>query len=237
MSLGGSLEVSDTEVVEAFAERLQVCVAHPIRLTINDNRSTMMSISWTQGIARVSLHRMFLAASREVLFALARYIRGEVKGVPLIVKQFIGGNLPRFDYSHELKGRRLVSRGVVYDLQALYEELNEYYFATPLDLKITWYGERYHTRKNRINLGLYYDALKLIKIHRLLDNAHVPRYVIKFVIYHEMLHAVCQSYIDQKGWVRAHGQNFTSREEQFQHYALAKNWLRRHQMHFFSHTR
>jgi hypothetical protein len=223
----------DVETVETFHKRLQACIGRLVKLTINDNRSTMLSVSWAYGQVRLSLHRMFLTASYEILLALARYVRREEKGVPLIIKVFIDANVSRLDYSHELSDQALVTCGVVYNLQEIYEQLNSQYFATPLSLKITWYGEGLPKNKSRVNLGLYYDAMKLIKIHRLLDDANVPYYVIQYVVYHEMLHAVCHTYIDQKGWLRAHGDNFTAREEQFGHYTLAKNWLKRYQRTFF----
>lgn len=204
-----------------------------LQLKINDNRQTMLSVKWGPNQTRVSLHRMFLRAPNHVVEALARYIKREQKGVTAEIKAFIEEMRGQLDYSYLLDPRRLETKGRAHNIQKIYDKLNRSCFNGDLNLSITWFGHHMPKNRSRCSLGLYYDTLKLIKIHRLLDNPDVPEYVVEFVIYHEMLHAVCPAYIDEKGVHRIHGEEFKEREESFYSFKAASCWIKQHQMSFF----
>ena len=204
-----------------------------VQFKINDNRQTMLSVRWEPHQTKVSLHRMFLNAPQNVMQALASYIKQEHKAVSPEIKAFIEANRMQLDYSYLVDPKRLQQQGEVYHLKAIYEKINDYYFKNRLQLSITWFGSHRVKRRSHCSLGLYYDALKLIKIHRLLDDAKIPEYVVEFVVYHEMLHAICPAYIDGRGMHRVHGAEFKRQEEQFIDYELATDWIKKHQMAFF----
>lgn len=211
-------------------QKLEAYSGMKLKLRINDNRSTMVSVRREAGAASVSLHRMFLDAPRYITEALALYIRGDHKGVGPKVKSFIDINLRRFDYSHEVHPQSLITQGKVYNLQELYDEVNDQYFDGGLALSITWFGNppRRRRSRSRIVLGLYYEPLKLIKIHHRLDKPRVPRYVVTHTIYHEMLHFTCPGYVDLDGRRCVHNSAFKKQEKQFQEYHQAKEWVKKH---------
>ncbi len=222
-------------VNDSLQQKLEVRSGMKLKLTINNNRSTMLSVRWEpRRSARVSLHRMFLRAPRNVMDALACYIRGDHKVVAPSVKAFIEHNLRGFDYSNEVNRSKLITQGTVYNLQQIKQEINDQYFSRPLKLTITWFGSHQTKNKSRMTFGLYYDPLKLIKINRLLDSPSVPRYVIAYVIYHEMLHNVCPAYVDEKGITHVHSKEFKEREAKFHHFSAAQTWLKENQERFFA---
>lgn len=182
---------------------------------------------------RVSLHRMFLDAPRNIMDELACYLRREVPGVTPSIKRFIDNNLRRMDYSAQLNPNKLYSVGNVYNLNEIYREINEEYFDGRLDLKITWFGKIYQRGRTRAVLGLYQDNLKLIKIHRRLDSHAVPEYLVRFIVYHEMLHHVCPARYGENGKYQIHTKEFKRREAQFVHYRLAKQWIKDHEALLF----
>ena len=86
----------------------------------------------------------------------------------------------------QMRGRkRLLSpRGHFYDLDTIFEELNSRFFyglmARP---RMSW-----SQSKTRRLLGHYDPAHNAIIISRIFDHPGVPRYVVEYIVYHEMLH-------------------------------------------------
>jgi hypothetical protein len=214
-------------------KHLETNAGKKLQIKINDNRSTMLSVRWESHCTKVSLHRMFLSAPRNVMDELGCYLRGKQKGLTPVIKAFIDNNVKKLDYSHTIDPHRLPCQGTVYNLKEIYDSLNEDYFSNKLNLRITWFGTRQQRNKTRITLGLYHDPLRLIKINRLLDSPVFPDYVVAFVVYHEMLHYVCPPYIDQNGLNQIHSKAFKLREKQFYHYTLAQKWIQDHQQNLF----
>lgn len=216
-----------------FQQELEERAGMELQLKINDNRSTMVSVRWEPNCAKVSLHRMFLQAPQNVMDSLACYLRREETILSPKVKSFIEENVHKLDYRDQVDRQKLDTHGNVYNLRKIYDRLNDEYFDGRLKLFITWFGKANQKSRSKVTFGLYYDPLKLIKIHRLLDNPIFPAYVVSYVIYHEMLHYVCPAYVDEKGISRIHSKEFKQREAKFEHYELAQKWIREHHKHLF----
>lgn len=198
-----------------------------MRLLINENHSTMISVR----DGRLSVHRIFLSAPDEVLEALARFVKGTEKRNPLL-QRYIQEQMRMCDYSSRVSKQNLIVQGRIFDLQALYDEVNGRYFNHSLNLSITWFGQR-RRRRSRMTFGLYYENLKLIKIHRLLDAPWVKREFVAFTIYHEMLHAVIPSRVTAKGRHCHHGPEFKRKEREFEQYAQVIAWEQAQQSRFY----
>ena len=194
-------------------------------LTINDNRSTMLSVKWEPDCTKVSLHRMFLNAPKNVMQALACYIREEQNAIAPTVKAFIEDKIKTLDYSHQVDLSKLQHQGHVYNVQKLLDDLNSSYFKNKLKLNITWFGNPAKKNKSRITFGLYHDPLRLIKVNRMLDCQTFPNYVVSYIIYHEMLHHVCPPYVDENGINRVHNKEFKELESQFRYFDKAQDWI------------
>src|SRR5260370_26206219 len=86
----------------------------------------------------------------------------------------------------QMRGRKRIhsAQGHTYDLDAIFEDLNLRFFhgllARP---RMTWSTE--HAR-NR--LGHYDPAHNTIVVSRVFDHPRVPRLVVEYIVYHEMLH-------------------------------------------------
>lgn len=216
-----------------FIDQLQREVKKPLHVKINNNRQTLLSVKWEPLATKVSMHKMFLNAPKNVMDALACYIKKEQTALPIEIKTFIESSFSKFDYSHLLDKEKLIHHGSTYNLKAMYDKLNSMYFKDNLQLHITWFGNRLVKNRARCTLGLYYDSLKLIKIHRRLDDPQVPLFVVEFVVFHEMTHAICPAYIDERGIHRSHGKEFKRLEKLFWAYNEAEAWIKKHQINFF----
>lgn len=225
--------------ITSFQKKLEVGSGRKLELRINENRSTMLSVRWEPTITRLSLHEMFLKAPPDVFNALAGYIREEQGVISPLLRAFIENGFRSLDYSSKRDLTKLHSVGNVYNLQHIYEGLNEEYFANSLDLAITWFGRVNHVKKGKSQLtfGLYQDCWKLIKINQILDNPQCPDYFVSFVVYHEMLHNVYPIQVDERGVSRIHTKEFKQQEKKYRYYDLAQKWLKENFSSFFpTHT-
>lgn len=219
--------------VLALQKELERGAGQKLQLKIQDNRSTMLSVKWESDCTRLSLHKMFLQAPENVMDALACYLKEQNPKLHPILKTYIEENLPKLDYSHQINPAKLEVQGRHYHLKELYDALNGEYFAGQLQLHITWFGEKKQKSRTRITFGLYHDLLRLIKINRLLDDPFFPEYLVQYVIFHEMLHHTCPSYIDASGKKQIHSPEFRSCEKHFRYYLQAQKWICEHQADLF----
>lgn len=225
------------QAVAQFKRKIAKHLKLRLDLVINENRSTMLNVlEKRRDSARLSMHRMFLEAPDTVISAIAHYVRGTRRihqEQNLVLRSFIQKSLQTYDYSTRIDQKKLIHQGRVYDVGLLYETINRQYFDGKLALKITWYGQWGKRSASRVIFGQYYDALKLVKIHRVLDDPFFPDYFVAFVVYHEMLHSVVPGYTDASGRFRTHGELFKQREKEFEHYAIASEWERKNRPLFF----
>jgi predicted metal-dependent hydrolase len=123
----------------------------------------------------------------------------------------------------QVRGRKQIAsaRGQVYDLDQVFEELNQQFFygllARP---RMTW--SRAHARKS---LAHYDPAHNAIVVSRVFDHARVPRYTLEYIVYHEMLHL--KHPVKLRGSRRCvHGPEFQAEEKLFPHLEQAKLFLK-----------
>ncbi len=105
-------------------------------------------------------------------------------------------------------------------LLRLFQELNRTFFGNELpEVTIRW------GRRNKRKLG-HWDALRReIVINPLLTKPEVPEYVLRFIVFHEMLHIALPPYRKNGRLVRHH-REFKQAEKQFPYYHQSDTWLR-----------
>ena len=124
----------------------------------------------------------------------------------------------------QARGRKQIAApaGVCFDLAEVFETVNQQHFAGVVSRpQLGWSPQRARTL-----LGHYDPHHHAIVLSRLLDHPRVPRLVVDFVMYHEMLHI--QIPVVQRGARRSiHPPEFRAAERQFPAYAEAKAFLKR----------
>ena len=123
----------------------------------------------------------------------------------------------------QLRGRKRIAspQGRFYDLHAIFDELNLRFFHGLLARPVmTWSGERARNR-----LGHYDPAHNAIVVSRVFDHPRVPRYVVEYIVYHEMLHL--KHPVKLRGSRRCvHSAEFKADERQFPRFEDAQKVLR-----------
>ena len=202
-----------------------------VQVTLTDNRYTMISVRRIPKEKRyeVRLHHMFADADPVITRALARYIADNDADASRVLGDFIDDN------SGHVKGRSrrtpptlILTAGEFYDLREIYDELNARYFENKIDVAITW-GARTGKpkRRNSIKMGSYSVEDRLIRIHRSLDRAFVPKFFVAWIVFHEMLHQVHDIRV-KNGRREFHSKEFLADEAHFEHYEESRLWERQH---------
>jgi predicted metal-dependent hydrolase len=110
----------------------------------------------------------------------------------------------------------LPARGRHHDLEEIFQGLNHCFFHGQIPTsRLGWS----HRNSRRI-LGHYDSGHAAIIINRKLDSPSVPRYLVEYVVYHEMLHI--RFPVERRGQRRVvHSREFREAEKKFPQYELA----------------
>ncbi|MFH0899303.1 MAG: hypothetical protein V2A73_01610 [Pseudomonadota bacterium] len=199
-------------------------------LAITDNCRTVVSVRRDPGpLYRVRLHHMFLDAPAGVVAALAGYITISEPKASRMLDAYIDAHSSQIRTnrrSHRRPPVTVQTRGQVFDLQQVFDELNRRYFCHGIVARITW-GTRQRARRRRssIKMGSYAVEDRLIRIHPALDRSFVPHYFLEWIIYHEMLHQIHEMPV-VAGRRRFHTSAFLAQERTFSHFEQAQQWER-----------
>jgi len=189
------------------------------------------TIRLRQGELYVRLSDLLEGAPEPILHAIAHILLAKLYRKPVDRSQ--SARYRRYVASHDIsskarlvrqmRGRKHIhsARGHHYHLEEIFEHLNRRFFHGLLGRPpLTW--SRNHAR-NR--LGHYDPAHNTIVISRVFDHPQVPRYVVEYIVFHEMLHL--KHPVKLHGSRRCvHSQEFLAEEEMFPELVLAQKFLR-----------
>lgn len=170
-------------------------------------------------------------APEPVLYALAHILLAKLYRQPIDRAQ--SARYRRYVASHDvsakarlvrqMRGRKHIhsARGRYFDLDEIFEDLNRRFFHGLMGRpQLTW--SRDHAR-NR--LGHYDPAHNTIVISRVFDHPRVPRYVVEYIVFHEMLHL--KHPVKLRGSRRCvHSKEFQEEEKSFPELQRAQKFLR-----------
>ena len=126
--------------------------------------------------------------------------------------------------SKRARGRKVVTtaKGAVYDLDELFAKVNDQYFRGAIPKPVlTWSAKKTY----RI-LGHHDATHETVAISRSLDSHSVPRYVVEYVLFHEMLH-IAHPTKHVNGRRYNHTAAFKRDERKFQYFDEAEKWIER----------
>jgi len=122
----------------------------------------------------------------------------------------------------EIRGRKYFSdtKGRHHPIEEIYRQLNEQFFNGQIEIKRIGWG----IRKSRGRLGHYDPIHHTITLSPTLDSPKVPPFVVRYIVYHEMLHALFGDSDGHEGR-RHHPRQFRHTESSYPDYARAKEFL------------
>jgi hypothetical protein len=226
-------EVQSAE--QSLARRIRAHLLRgQVRVTLTDNRYTMISVrrqprGHGQRSYDVRLHCMFADADPVITRALARYIGENDRDASRVLGDFIDANQDVVRGKHRKSPQLVIlTAGDHHDLREIYDDINTRYFGGAIDAAITWGARNGRPRRRHsIKMGSYSVEERLIRMHRSLDRAFVPRYFVEWIVFHEMLHQVHDIKV-KNGRREFHSKAFMADEARFERYAEARAWERSH---------
>jgi hypothetical protein len=120
------------------------------------------------------------------------------------------------------KGRKVITSaiGEFCNLEHIFGKLNLIYFQNEIPKpKLTWSRSRSYRR-----LGHFDKAHNSITISKALDDSYVPKFVVEYVVYHEMLH-IKHPTQHRNGRRYNHTPAFKRDEEKFAYFDEAEDWI------------
>jgi hypothetical protein len=216
---------------EAYRELRPRAPAPPMHIRFYPFVSINNTIRLRQGELYIHLSDLLEGAPEPVLHAIAHILLAKLYREP--VDRVRSARYRRYVASHDLsakahlvrqiRGRKHIhsARGHHYHLEEIFEELNRRFFHGLMGRpQLTW--SQNHARNH---LGHYDPAHNAIVVSRIFDHPRVPRYVIEYIVFHEMLHL--KHPVKLRGSRRCvHSREFIEEEKLFPELAHAKMFLR-----------
>jgi len=205
------------------------------RVEVRYGRSTREVIQLRREPQRICVRLSGLMASAppEIEAALAEWIRGRGRrGVAQReLDRWIDAQL-REQARRAAPTLALEPKGEHHDLAALRDDVRQREFADDFHATapppIGW-GRAGRSRSRRsLRLGSFDPFSYSVRVHPVLDSPAAPRFFVRYIVFHELLHAALDQPPDDKGRRRVHGPAFRARERQFADYERALTWEKEH---------
>ena len=210
---------------ESLARDLSRELGLPVRLSVTDNRSTMISFRRAPAALRLRLHHMFLDAPDPVVRAVADYAGRGQRRAGRVLDDFIRREQPRIRQERDATDERFTPEGRYFHLEEIRDRLNERFFQGGVRATNGWGRTPGRRRRKSIRLGVYDHQTREIRIHPALDHPEVPRFFVEFIVFHEMLHQLFPS-SNGPGRRVHHPRGFRDRERAYPLYEAAIAWER-----------
>ena len=212
--------IDPTHEWEAF---LSGRFGRPVEVSFSRARTAPVKAVDDGRVLRVKLHRFFAEASSEVRDDLAAWLRNgrRSRRASARLDEWIDARLSELQ---PVSPRRVALHpcGEAHDLTPLVESLFRDEFLLDFEERprpgITW-GRRQKSRARRsLQLGSYDPETNVVRVHPVLDRPKVPDWFVRYVLFHEILHAALPQL--------HHGPEFRCRERTYPDYARAVAWQR-----------
>jgi hypothetical protein len=120
------------------------------------------------------------------------------------------------------RGRKIITSaaGDSYDLNEIFEALNQTYFKSSLPKPVLSWS----SRKTYRILGHHDSTHETVIVSKSLDDKNVPRFVVEYVVFHEMLH-IFHPTEHRNGRRFNHTPAFRRNERKFRYFEEAESWI------------
>ena len=203
--------------IQDFRAFIQKHFYVPVTLSVSESSTQILSVEKKLFSLRVRMHRAFLGAPEDVRQSVVSFLKKPLRENRRSIRDFFlnsceASSLPR-------RRMRFSHAGKFYDLREIFDEVNREYFGGRIDALIS-FGRRPRRKRyvRHVSLGHYNWRSNIITVSRRLDRMDVPRCFVKFVVYHEMLHASDRQKLLAAGRKNYHGREFRREEKAFLEY-------------------
>jgi hypothetical protein len=204
----------------------------PFRISFFRFANVNNTIRMREGRALVRISDLLESAPEPVLRSIAHILLAKLYRKP--IEAAYATRYRRYVSSYEMtqrthlvrqmRGRKRLNspNGHVWNLEQIFDELNQRFFQGLMGRpQMSWSSER-----SRHLLGHYDPAHNTIIISRIFDDARLPKFLVEYIVYHEMLHL--KHPVKLRGSRRCvHPPAFQEEEKLFPQMDEVKQWLKR----------
>lgn len=203
----------------------------PIEVRFRRFTSLNTTIRLREGQIRASLSDLLEGAPESVLRAIAHILLAKLYRKPIdsararVYRRFTASEavVRQSERIRQMRGRKRIgsARGEHYDLDEVFESLNQRFFYGLMGRPLLTWSEHTATRL----LGHYDAAHNTIMVSRAFDRRGTPRFAIEYLMYHEMLH-LKHPVKHRNGRRCVHSSAFQQEEKLFPELERAKAYLK-----------
>ncbi|MDH5525936.1 MAG: hypothetical protein OEY97_01345 [Nitrospirota bacterium] len=208
--------------LERLKAALSAAAGLPVEVILTRNRRRWVSVRREPRAIRVRAHEALSAAPAEVLAALARFVTEGCRKSGRRVRDHLSRHLPAATAA--IRPVPLRPRGQHHDLTTLLAQAAHHLPGT-MDLPPVTWGPRRKPGLSQVRLGSYDPKRRLIRVNPVLDQASVPDYVIRHVLYHELIHHLLAA--SPLPGEAHHGARFRTLESRCPDRRATRDWQRR----------
>lgn len=212
----------------AWSELLTQSLQRPVEVRFGRARRQVIVVQERGEAVSVRMNGIFGEAPLDVASAVAQWMRSgrRARRACSRLDEWIAEIEPLLKPGRK---ERLRTAGEHYELRSIMKAVVDAEF-TNIQLgnpapRITW-GRRSTSRAYRsLQLGSYDCETGIIRIHAVLDQSAVPLFFVRYVVFHELLHAALgDEPAPPKGRRPHHGPRFRRMEEAYAGYERAIEW-------------
>ena len=220
---------------QATKEKLSKLLFHKsgkqVTVAIQRTRRTMLSLRPNRNAYDLRyilrINPVLLYAPSEIQRVLVEWVRNPQDETCLkILQNYVRENSDKIEVRPRLTFESFFYQGNYYNLKDLRDEVNADHFNNTLEVSICWSRKTKRAGRQRsIRLGSYVPQDHLIRIHPYLDKKFVPDFLIRYIVFHEMLHAKLGIQMGANGRRVIHSKEFKLLEAAYPDYDRAVAWL------------
>lgn len=191
------------------------------------SRSIKHTIEWTPWRIKVKVSHHFRTAPDYILIYTAIIMLSKVyktkveKEIRMEYRQYAESLEDKLPVRRHHRLDSYQAKGKIYNLSAVFSELNRQYFENNLKLPVLGWSRQKSYRR----LGFYDEKRNLLVISRIFDDERVPEEISRYMVFHEMLHIHFPAK-SKNGRRIIHGPEFKKVERSFPHFEEIQKWIK-----------
>ena len=178
------------------------------------------------------LSSFFAGAPAQIRTDLARWLRSGRRARASCARLDAWIEERRTELPPLRRRRKTRTRGEHHDLEPLAVDLRAEWFAggEALELDeerwpdITWGRRGKRPVRHTLRLGSYVHDERIVRIHPVLDQEAVPTWFVRYILFHELLHAACPPESAPDGRLVHHGPEYRRQERRYPDWERAQAW-------------
>ncbi len=213
----------------AWAELLSKELGLRISVRFGRARNSVLRVVKSDGELAVHMSSFFEHAPADVRGAVVQWLRvgRRARCSNRELDRWIDAELAAASVERRSALRTRVC-GSRHHLGALAEVLFVEEFASDFEVlprpALSWGREGPSRGRRSLRLGSYDAYLHLVRVHPVLDQDAVPEWFVRYILFHELLHAALPQDRSPSGRRVFHGPRFVERERNYRDYGKALRW-------------